>query len=139
MKTTAGFPGSFDELVIRYHKRLLGYLNTRIKAREDTEEIVQETFIKAYQNIQRFDPEQKFSTWLYTIATRLMYSYYRKKKTNIRDYYFEDSILDPDEEICKEQDLKNIWKRAKKLPAFQFKALWLRYIEDLSLKEIAVI
>lgn len=136
-KSASGTPGCFEELIFRYNKKLFKYLQSRVYFREDIEELVQETFIKAYANIDRFDPDQKFSTWLYTIATRLMYSFHRDKKNKNRNLKLEENITILDEELYNKQDLSNLWELAKKLPPIEYQVLKLRFSEDRTLQEIA--
>lgn len=131
----------FNELVQRYSQRLFYFLRHRLTTDEDTEDLVQETFLKAYYNISRFDLDlnYKFSTWLYTMATRLAVSFYRKKRTAETFFLFDTTAQDPQEHMIREEDHKNLWNIAQTLQTNQFQALWLRYIEELSLKEIAVV
>ena len=129
----------FDQLVHRYSHRLFYFLRPKVPNDEDTEDLVQETFLKAFRNIDRFDLSYRFSTWLYTTATRLAISFYRKKRISESSLLLNASSPDPQEEMIREEDARNLWNIARTLQANQFQALWLRYIEELSLKEIAVV
>lgn len=129
----------FDELVHRYSHRLFYFLRPKVTTDEDTEDLVQETFLKAYRNINRFDMNYKFSTWLYTTAARLAISFYRKKRVNEGLPVFNPSLSDPREQVMQEEDSKNLWNIAQTLQSNQYQVLWLRYMEELSLKEIAVV
>jgi RNA polymerase sigma-70 factor (ECF subfamily) len=129
----------FNELVRRYSHRLFYFLRSKVTTDEDTEDLVQETFLKAYRNINRFDSNYKFSTWLYTSAARLAISFYRKKRLNEGISVFNPPSPDPQEEMILEEDSKNLWDIAQTLHANQYQALWLRYMEELSLKEIALV
>lgn len=139
VRAQAGSRSFFEELVSRYCQRLFHFLRPRVGTDQDTEDLVQDTFIKAYLNIHRFDPTYKFSTWLYTTAIRLTISFYRKNR--FRGSWVISSAIyrDPQETILREEDSLNLWNKAKRLPPSQFQALWLRYVEDLSIKEIAKI
>jgi RNA polymerase sigma-70 factor (ECF subfamily) len=61
----------------RHAGRLFHYLVRCLQDEEDAADLSQETFVKLYQNRTRFDPRQKFSTWLYTIASNLVKDRYR--------------------------------------------------------------
>jgi RNA polymerase sigma-70 factor (ECF subfamily) len=137
VEAQAGSRWSFEELVRRYSRRLFYYLRPKMLTQQDTEDIVQETFLKAYRHIRRFNFQCKFSTWIYTIATRLVISFYRKKQPNESTFLSIDSAPDPQEQMIKDDDSKNLWNIAQTLRQNQFQALWLRYMEDLSLPEIA--
>jgi RNA polymerase sigma-70 factor (ECF subfamily) len=129
----------FDELVHRYSHRLFYFLRPKVTSDEDTEDLVQETFLKTYRNINRFDMNYKFSTWLYTTAARLAISFYRKKRLNEGIAVYNPSPPDPGEQVTREEDAKNLWNIAQTLQSNQYQVLWLRYMEELSLKEIALV
>lgn len=67
----AGDPKAFREIVRRYQPKLLGFIQRMINDRERAEDLVQETFVRVYRHLHRFDPSRKFSTWVYTIASNL--------------------------------------------------------------------
>lgn len=137
VEAQAGSRRGFEELVHRYTHRLFHYLRPRIPTDQDTEDLVQETFLKAYRNIGGFNLKYKFSTWLYTIANRLLISFYRKKQVEKTDAAAAVVPQDPQERMIREEDSKNIWNVAQTLHQDQYQVLWLRYMEDLSIKEIA--
>lgn len=61
--------GAYARIIERYEKKLFRYiLRIGVFTKEDAEEILQETFVKAYENIEDFDPMLKFSSWIYRIA-----------------------------------------------------------------------
>ena len=138
-KAQTGSRRCFEELVHRYSHRLFYFLRAKVTSDEDTEDLVQETFLKTYRNINRFDLNYKFSTWLYTTAARLAISFYRKKRLNEGLSVFNPSSPDPQEQLLREEDSENLWNIAQSLQSNQYQVLWLRYMEELSLKEIAVV
>lgn len=139
VKAQAGSRSCFEELVSRYSHKLFFYLRSKISSDQDTEDIVQETFLKIYRNIWRYDPKWKFSTWLYTAAQRLGISHFRSKaKKDFRDMPLV-SYPDQEEKYLKQEQYRNIWETARSLNPSQYKALWLRYVEDLTIKEISEI
>ncbi|MBL7647195.1 MAG: RNA polymerase sigma factor [Candidatus Hydrogenedentes bacterium] len=68
-RTQGGHPDAFNPLVARYAPRIRAYLHRMLRNREEAEDLTQETFIKAFRAIHRFDAERPFKSWLYTIAT----------------------------------------------------------------------
>ena len=142
-KAKTGCKDSFAELVLRLNGRLLSFLLTRMGKPEDAEDLVQETFAKAYRNIKKFDGKWKFTTWIFTIAVRLANSHYRRQKTvyNIEDIGdFEHKNDGPEGAFAKQQQWENIWLLAQKtLSPSQYQSLWLKYAEDMSIKDIAKI
>ncbi len=172
VRAQAGSRPCFEELVYRYSHRLFHFFRHKMSNDQDIEDLVQETFLKAYLNISRFNLEYKFSTWFYTIASRLAISYYRKKgavcptqdatpsaekirddetvcffckplqdinNARVNESAFETaaSSQNPQEKMIREENYKSIWNAAQTLQQHQYEALWLRYIEDMSVKEIA--
>ena len=73
----AGSRRSFEELAGRYRRRLFVYFRPRLGSDQDAEDMVQETLLKLYRNIGSYDPAFRFSTWLYTAASRLATSTWR--------------------------------------------------------------
>ena len=137
VNTQAGSHHHFEELVNRYSNRLFHYFRSKISRDEDIEDLVQETFLKVYRNIRRFDDRYKFSTWIYTTASRLAISYFRKMRNRESTTRFVSSASDPHETLIKEDNYKNLWCIAQTLQKNQYQVLWLRYMEDMSTKEIA--
>ena len=78
----AGEKRAFTELVSRYHVRLLNFIYRTIGDRDRAEDLVQETFIRVYRHLHRFDQTKKFSTWLYTIAGNLAKNELRNRSRN---------------------------------------------------------
>lgn len=71
----------YAELISRYRYRLLRYIQKITNVtEEDAEDLLQETFIKAYYNLNSFDPDLKFSSWIYRIAHNQVISNFRKLK-----------------------------------------------------------
>ena len=62
---------AFGELVRRYDQRLLNFVYRTIGDRERSEDLIQETFVRVYRHLHRFDQSKKFSTWIYTISSNL--------------------------------------------------------------------
>jgi RNA polymerase sigma-70 factor (ECF subfamily) len=135
----AGSRRSFEELAVRYRRRLFVYLRPRLGSDQDAEDMVQETLLKLYRNIGSYDPAFRFSTWLYTSATRLAISSFRKKRSAGGTVRLEDvpEVPDPKARTAAATEAAELWDAARTLGGSQFRALWLRYGEDLAVEEIA--
>jgi RNA polymerase sigma-70 factor (ECF subfamily) len=72
-----GHDAALSELMQRHAAKLFRYLIRCLQNEEDAADLAQETFVRVYQNRGRFDSSQKFSTWLYAIATNLVKDRYR--------------------------------------------------------------
>ncbi|MBU6408938.1 MAG: sigma-70 family RNA polymerase sigma factor, partial [Verrucomicrobia bacterium] len=65
-------------------EKLFHYLARSLQSDEEAEDLAQETFARVYQNRARFDPQRKFCTWLYTIASNLIRNCYRWRRRHPR-------------------------------------------------------
>jgi RNA polymerase sigma-70 factor (ECF subfamily) len=132
---------AFSELVQRHQRSLLRLTLRYTREMALAEDIVQESFIKAFQKIHLFEGRSSFKSWLYQIALNTAKNRFRERNhdlVNIDDVHLG---VDPGAEIGMLQaDLrKQIRTEIDKLPEKQKIALTLRVFEDLSFKEIAQI
>jgi len=72
-----GHDAALTDLLERHGRKLFHYLLRSLQDQADAEDLAQETFAKVYQNRAKFNPKQKFSTWLYAIASNLVRDRYR--------------------------------------------------------------
>ena len=79
VRAAQGSHAAFAELVALFEVRLYNFLLRRTRSRTDAEELTQESFARAWQSIKSYDPAWKFSTWLFTIGSRLAVSDHRKQ------------------------------------------------------------
>jgi len=79
-RLAAGQEQALNHLMERHAERLFHYLVRALQNEEDAADLAQETFTRVYQNRAKFDPRQKFSTWLYAIASNLVRDRYRWRK-----------------------------------------------------------
>ena len=76
-RLAGGHDAALNDLMGRHAERLFHYLVRSLQDETDAADLAQETFVKVYQNREKFDPAQKFSTWLYAIASNLVRDQYR--------------------------------------------------------------
>jgi RNA polymerase sigma-70 factor (ECF subfamily) len=133
----SGAANSFEKLVALHQLSLYKFLLARCESKYDAEDVLQDTFISAYKYLDSYHEQWKFNTWLFTIAKRLIKN---------QDKYYDNSHLELDEGLVESHDSNsnhhiyrdNIWIQIKKLiKENDFDALWLFYIEQMSLKEIS--
>jgi len=79
IRLAAGHEAALNELMERHAPKLFNYLVRSLQNEEDAGDTAQETFVRVYQNCAKFDAGQKFTTWLYTIATNLVKDRYRHR------------------------------------------------------------
>lgn len=134
----AGSVAAFTELVRNYRDGLLRYLLTRCASYADAEDVLQDTLINAYKYLHSYDPRWRFSTWLYRIAIRnagKMRSNYVTELGELRD---EEN--DPLSNVIAESERENLWQSARRLLNDEvYTAMWLRYVEDMSIKDVAAV
>ncbi len=129
---------AFDALVERYYPRLMCFLHRRSTNRSDVEDIIQDTFLKAYLNIASYNPEHKFACWLFTIASRTAANSSRDKKNNCNlRIEIASKISSPEDKAISDEENESLWHFAEKLESKQYSALYLRYYEDLAIEDIA--
>jgi len=136
-------------LLKRYEKKLLYYIQRLLSVDLSTcEDILQEVFIKIYQNLNAFDTSLKFSSWIYRIAHNVTIDYYRKHKNEPRkleldaennekyESFFKDATCIKEEILNKELS-EEIQKVLKTLPVEYKEVLILKYIEEKSYEEMS--
>jgi len=137
----------FLYLVRRYEDKLMRYI-LRISGlkKEDAEDVLQDIFIKIYQNLNDFDTSLKFSSWAYRIAHNEVISNYRKLKVRPKTVSYNDdpalinkiaSNVNFIKEIEKEYDAKVIRKVLAKMDTKYREALILRFLEEKDYKEMS--
>ena len=70
---------AFEEIVRRRREGLVRFLTSFTQSAVDAEDLAQETFLRAYRNLSRYDPRKPFLTWLYVIARRLAINFNRNR------------------------------------------------------------
>jgi RNA polymerase sigma-70 factor (ECF subfamily) len=132
----------FGILIERYEGKIKRYSRKFLSDREDINDVVQNIFIKAYTNIQSFDPKRKFSPWLYRIAHNELVNALKKKKPlslfgldTFFPHRFSDSALK--EEIDRKDVKTMIDACLNKLEPKYKEPLILFYLEELRYEEIA--
>jgi len=133
-------------LMKRYEVKLLHYiLKISNMNREDGEDILQEVFVKAYQNLNDFDLNFKFSNWIYSIAHNTTISVFRKKKVRPQTVSWEDkdlnnilkSTLDVEDESLQKLTYKHILKIINQMPLKYKDVLILKFVEGKDYREIS--
>jgi len=86
---------AFDQLVLRYRERLYSVIYNLTGNREDSSDLVQDTFIKAYRALHGFAGDSSFFTWLYRIAINATYGHLRKSR--LRRFFSLDKLDEDDQ------------------------------------------
>lgn len=144
-----GDSAAYKDLMNKYQKPLYYHVLKMVKNHEQVEDLVQEAFVKAFENLSSYNKNYAFSTWLYRITTNHTIDYLRKKKLKtvsmdepIKTREGEMSMqisgkAETDRKIIKEQRSKIIKKAIDDLPEKYRKVIEMRHLEELSYQEIS--
>ena len=135
----AGDRNAFEPLVQRLESRVTFFLYRMVGNMDDAADLAQDSFVKAYKNIHRYDSKYSFTTWLFTIAKRTALNYFRSAKPTVEfQEYTELEEAHPRSLLESKDETHTLWAMAKRmLKPKQFEALWLRYGEDFTIEETA--
>lgn len=135
----AGIKIAFEELVRRHEKFLMKVVVRMTRDLDAAEDIVQESFIKAFRRLHLFEGRSSFRSWLYQIALNTTRNRFRKiNRESVGTDHLDIAIEGESESRMIAVDVRSvIQKEVDKLPERQRTALSLRVFEDLSFKEIA--
>ncbi len=149
-KAKGGDEKAYKKLVDKYERALYFHILKMVKDREQVEDLVQEAFVKAFDNLNTYSTNYAFSTWLYRIATNNTIDYLRKKKLNTlsidkpmktkdgeMEMQLPDESASTDRDIIKKQRKKIVQNAIDDLPKKYRKVIQLRHMEEKSYKEIS--
>jgi len=140
----AGDTGSFEELVGRYRNQVFNFILRLLGSRDDAEDILQDTFMKVYQSLPRYQKRARFASFLFTIAHNLSMNRinYRKrsllKLETLSQSSDTKSTMDrtPDAELREDEISIVVHRAIDKLPPKYRAALVLSEFEGFSYKQI---
>jgi RNA polymerase sigma-70 factor, ECF subfamily len=141
---------AFEGIVELFKDKIYRHCIRMVGNEYEAEDLAQETFLRAYRSIDKYNGEYKFSTWIYRIATNLCIDRLRKKKP---DYYLDAEVPGtegatmyshlpadqplPEEMVTENEQWNELQAEIMKLPEKYRTAIVLKYVEDLSLEEIS--
>lgn len=146
-KAKKGDQVAFTFLLDHYWNEVYGFMLKRTENETDTEDIVIETFSKAFDKIATYNPEFQFNTWLIAIAKNVHIDMLRKKKSTIfveindeedqLAYTIADTTPSIEDAIITEQNLSQLLQFIKELKPHYQEVIQLRYFQEMSYQEIA--
>ncbi len=141
-----GKADAFGVLVLRYQPKLSRYARKFLFRDDDIADLVQDTFIKAYTNIQSFDPDRRFSPWIYRIAHNIFVNAGRdsaKDRANFSLFDVDVLFAHPiaaektDDRVKREEMKQMLDSSLGSIEAKYREPLVLYYFEDLDYKTIS--
>src|SRR5262245_23711754 len=140
----------FDEVVRVYGPSLFRYLFACLRDRDAAENLTQECFLRAYQNKEGFRAEASVKTWLMRIAVNLVrdrvrnrrIQFWRRTQTfSVEAQQAVDRLANPgrspEAQTLLNEQIKTVWRITDRLPVKQRAVFVLRFVEEMSLMEIA--
>ncbi len=148
-----GHDAALNDLMGRHGEKLFHYLFRSLQNEDEAADLAQETFVRIYQNRAKFDPRQKFTTWLYAIASNLVRDRYRwrtrhpqvsldaeadQTETSLKETLAAAEPL-PDEGVQALERAEAVRQAVESLPEELKQPLILDVYQDLPQAEIAII
>lgn len=145
-RTLSGDLDAFEEIVIRYQQMVFGVVFRLLRNQEEAEDIAQESFIKCYHNLDKFDQGRPFAPWICRIAGNLALSRLRQLKRRrflpweqISFQIADSEALDPVTSLEESEIKQEIVGYIKELKPLDQLVIILRYYKEFSYDEIAYI
>lgn len=129
----------YAEIVERYQGKLFRYVFYLTGERQKTVDIVQQTFIKAYVNLNGFDTKKKFSAWIYRIAHNETINFFKKtkKEVSLKEEMNLFSKNDIEKTVEDKEIKKHIEGCLKQIPVIYSEPLILYFFDEKSYEEIS--
>lgn len=144
-----GNTSDFEHIWNRYNKQIYAYILKMVRNIDDADDILQDTFIKAYSAIHMYNQSYPFPAWLYKIASNTCIDYFRRKRirpiafggmqqmqTSIQDV-LPDTSIQADVNLSNSETKEQLYKAIEKLPDRYRVTIQLRHFEELTYEEIA--
>jgi len=141
---------AYTTLYNRYEKAVKSFLKMMVKNKSDAEDIQIQAFSKAFKNLERYNPQYKFSTWVYRIATNCAIDFMRKKRVRVVDIndkyeerskeeskYYASKNLNPEEKVIYSDLISRCINAANQLSEKHRTIFEMRFLKNYSYKEIA--
>ncbi len=141
-----GNKDAYSVLVQRYQKPIFNLMYRVTGSYDDALDMAQETFIKAYENLDHFNKGARFFPWLYTIGFNHVRNFKRRDRVSVRLFSRnceEEKIglenpSQQEEQMCTQLDYRHLDQALQHLPTDYREAVILHYHEGLSMDDIAI-
>lgn len=137
----AGDAGAFEAIVQKYQSLVCAITFSGTGRVDISEELAQETFLRAWQNLHQLRDTGGFRAWLCTIARNLLHSYYRKNRPEVLASgefpEMADGVEGPSEALVRQEEQAVLERAIKSLPAEYREPLVLYYRQEKSVRQVA--
>jgi RNA polymerase sigma-70 factor (ECF subfamily) len=138
-QSRAGSLSAFEQLVSRHEGAIYRYSLGICRNEADAREVAQDTFVRAFHALAQYQAGRSFAAWLFGIARRQCIDRLRARRRVSEE--LSEALVDendPATSMMRNEEGRNVWDIARReLTEAQFEVLWLRFVEDLSVAEIA--
>jgi RNA polymerase sigma-70 factor (ECF subfamily) len=138
-----GKKNEYSNIVKKYKNGIYSFIFRMVRNQEDAMDLAQETFIKAYNNLDTFKVEHSFKSWLYTIASHHTIDFLRKKKhmkkVELEDRDGTESYVSPVDRLINDEKIKRLNRAVNGLKESYRMAIILKHKRGMSVKEISEI
>lgn len=143
-----GDANAFELILKEYDKKVYMYIYNMVKNKDTAQDLTQDTFIKVYKNIDRFDKSKHFITWLYTIAKNTTFNYLKSEK-KVQLFEIDENIdsisrisnysisASPEVLLERKEQTMYVNMMIDELPQKYKVLILLKYVEKLSYKDIS--
>jgi RNA polymerase sigma-70 factor (ECF subfamily) len=146
VRVCRGERAAFAVLVDTHAKSIFNLAFRMTGSRQDADDLAQETFFRAYRELNRFDPERKFFTWIYTIALNIVRNHLKSRPERTArmaepDHHPADPVdpANPEGLFLAREKEQLVEICLQRLPSDLKEAVVLRFYQDLTFDEIAAI
>ena len=135
---------AFSEIVESYSERLYWHVRRFLCSHEDTDDLLQEIFVKVWSSLSSFRGESQLYTWIYRIATNESLNFLQKQKIRAALRFEDitsklDDKIDEDTGVDGNEAQKALMKAVSRLPSKQKTVFIMRWFDDLSYEDISEI
>jgi RNA polymerase sigma-70 factor (ECF subfamily) len=140
-----GDRSAFADLVEKYRGPIFNLAYRMTGSREDADDLTQETFIRVYQNLRRYDRSRKFFTWLYTISINLIRNHLKKNARDVSHLAANSSSLEHqvqghesgEGDMLSNDRMIRLQQVIRNLPVDLREVIILKFVQDLTFEEVA--
>lgn len=141
---------AYERLVAKYERALYHHILRLVRSRDDVDDLVQETFIKAFAALESYTPQYAFSTWLYKIATNHAIDHLRKRRVSTTSIdkpiqtkdgemqmELPDDTYRPDKPLVEDQRRTLLAEAVEQLPDKYRRVIEMRHQQEMAYEDIA--
>jgi RNA polymerase sigma-70 factor (ECF subfamily) len=148
-RARGGDRGAFEKLIVLHQDEIFRVVFFRTRSRIDSEDLVQDIFMSAFKYLPQLKDSDRFRPWLYRIALNRVHDFHRKNKflafLGITEHREETDVADVEphvnpgalDTVIRKEFWSHVRQLSKRFSRMEREVFFLRFVEDLNLREIA--